>query len=348
MMHRERYWELEGMDERHGSWGQMGTEVACKTWLSGGQLLTNTKTWFAHLFRTQKGFGFPYPNPGVSRARKHSRNLWLNNKWPKQKHDLEWLLEKFKPVPTWHDEPKIVQKLNNLSKGIVYYTDNNPDESILRACQESILNSMNGNNFPILSISQKPIDFGTNIALDLKRSILSMHKQILKGLEECETDIIFMVEHDLLYHSTHFDFTPTDPNRFYYDRSLWALCTQTGKAVFYHRDVPSMLCAYRDLLLEHYRRKVAYVENNGHRAKLGFSPPKGLPKEMRIGKSKSYMAELPSIDIRHDKTLTRRRMHKSQFRSERSCRGWTEAYEIPGWGNTKDILNNYLDIKVTE
>ena len=35
-MHRERYWELDGMDERHGSWGQMGTEIACKSWLSGG------------------------------------------------------------------------------------------------------------------------------------------------------------------------------------------------------------------------------------------------------------------------------------------------------------------------
>ena len=37
LMSRDRYWELGGMDEGHGSWGQMGTEIACKSWLSGGR-----------------------------------------------------------------------------------------------------------------------------------------------------------------------------------------------------------------------------------------------------------------------------------------------------------------------
>src|SRR3990167_6906926 len=32
---RERYWQLDGLDEAHGGWGQMGTELACKSWLSG-------------------------------------------------------------------------------------------------------------------------------------------------------------------------------------------------------------------------------------------------------------------------------------------------------------------------
>jgi glycosyltransferase involved in cell wall biosynthesis len=105
MMHRDRYWELGGMDEGHGSWGQMGTEVACKTWLSGGRLIVNKKTWFAHLFRTQGGdFGFPYPNTGTSQARKYSCDLWLGNKWPKAIHPLSWLIEKFAPVPTWGEK----------------------------------------------------------------------------------------------------------------------------------------------------------------------------------------------------------------------------------------------------
>ena len=48
-LERERYWELDGLDEDHGSWGQMGTEIACKSWLSGGRLVTNKKTWFAFI-----------------------------------------------------------------------------------------------------------------------------------------------------------------------------------------------------------------------------------------------------------------------------------------------------------
>jgi glycosyltransferase involved in cell wall biosynthesis len=106
MMHRERYWELDGMDERHGSWGQMGTEIACKSWLSGGKLLCNRTTWFAHLFRTQRGFGFPYPLSGrdVQNARNHSHWLWYEGNWPKAKYPLSWLVEKFAPVPGWEDE----------------------------------------------------------------------------------------------------------------------------------------------------------------------------------------------------------------------------------------------------
>jgi glycosyltransferase involved in cell wall biosynthesis len=102
LLTRQKYFELNICDERHGSWGQQGTEVACKTWLSGGRVLVNKRTWYAHLFRTQGGdFGFPYPNPGIEKARQYSRDLWLNNKWDKAVHPLEWLIEKFAPVPDW-------------------------------------------------------------------------------------------------------------------------------------------------------------------------------------------------------------------------------------------------------
>jgi len=104
MMHRARFWELQGLDESHGSWGQMGTEISCKTWLSGGQQLVNKKTWYSHLFRTQGGdFGFPYPIDAnqVQTARKHSRDLWLRGMWTKAHRPLRWLIEKFAPVPGW-------------------------------------------------------------------------------------------------------------------------------------------------------------------------------------------------------------------------------------------------------
>lgn len=106
MLTREKYWDLDICDENHGSWGQQGTEVACKTWLSGGRLIVNKRTWFAHMFRTQGGdFGFPYQISGrqVDKARRYSRDLWLNNKWAKAKHNLDWLIQKFAPVPEWSE-----------------------------------------------------------------------------------------------------------------------------------------------------------------------------------------------------------------------------------------------------
>ena len=109
-LHKDRFWELGGCDEKHGGWGQQGVEVSLKAWLSGGKLMVNKNTWFAHWFRggeQPEGFkgGFPYRMTGreVSNARKHSQDLWLNNKWPQQKRTIEWLVEKFNPS-TWNGD----------------------------------------------------------------------------------------------------------------------------------------------------------------------------------------------------------------------------------------------------
>jgi hypothetical protein len=102
-MERDRYWELEGLDEAHGMWGQVGTEVACKTWLSGGRLCVNKNTWVAHFFRTQFGWPYHITQGMVDRARAYSKDLWFNNKWPKQKYPLKWLVDKFAPVPGWEN-----------------------------------------------------------------------------------------------------------------------------------------------------------------------------------------------------------------------------------------------------
>jgi hypothetical protein len=36
-------------------------------------------------------------------AKKYSRDLWLNDRWEGAVHPLSWLIEKFKPVPDWHE-----------------------------------------------------------------------------------------------------------------------------------------------------------------------------------------------------------------------------------------------------
>lgn len=107
ILSKEKYWELNICDEAFGSWGQQGVEVACKTWLSGGRVICNHHTWYAHLFRTQGGdFTFPYKmsQKQVEHAREVSRKLFLDNTWELQKYPLVWLIDRFKPVPNWHDE----------------------------------------------------------------------------------------------------------------------------------------------------------------------------------------------------------------------------------------------------
>jgi len=103
MATRERYFALDLCSESFHSWGQQGVEVACKTWLSGGRVLVNRTTWYAHMFRTQGGdFGFPYENPQteVVKNRELSRDLFAGDNWDKAIHPFSWLIDKFNP-PGW-------------------------------------------------------------------------------------------------------------------------------------------------------------------------------------------------------------------------------------------------------
>lgn len=121
MLTREKYWELNISDEAFGSWGSQGIEVAAKTWLSGGQVLINHKTWYAHMFRTQGGdFSFSHKITAkeVSNARNMAKDLFFNNKWDKQVRPLSWLVEKFWPVKGWTEED-----LANLKKNTFKFSE---------------------------------------------------------------------------------------------------------------------------------------------------------------------------------------------------------------------------------
>ena len=370
MLTREKYWELDICGEDFGSWGSQGIEVALKTWLSGGQVMVNHKTWYAHMFRTQGGdFGFPYhlSNSQVNHAKKTARDIFWNRKWAGQKYTVSSLVEKFWPVRGWTDEDLAALKKEEAkgkslerfavvdnsgdntvatgpTKGIVYYTDNRLDPEIMTACQRQISKS----GLPIVSVSLEPIDFGENIVLNLERGPLTMFKQILAGLEAIDTDIVFFGEHDLLYHPGHFDFTPERNDLFYYNQNSWKVNANTGHSLFHYASSLSGMCAYRDLLLEHYRNRVRMCEELGDRLRvrrMGFEPGTNNRAE-RVDdyKSEVWMSPVPNIDIRHDMNLTQTRWNKEQFRNQRYTKGWTEADGVPGWdyepGRFMEFLKN--------
>lgn len=370
MLSQEKYWELNICDEAHGSWGQQGTEVACKTWLSGGRLIVNKRAWFAHLFRTQKGFGFPYHISGnqVSNARKYSQNMWMPGgditampNWDKAIHPLSWLVEKFKPVKYWHYQPGEKEEIEvsssqeseepliapvaiitreGPSKGILYYTDSQLDEKIMLMCQAQLKKS----ELPIVSVSLKPLDFGYNIAMPLKRGYVTMFKQILAGIETLGVDIIFFAEHDVLYHPSHFDFTPERDDLFYYNQRMWKVNYETGEALFHYSNHTSQLCACRSLLLEHYTKRVAICEALGDKLqvrKMGFEPgTHNRAERVDDYKYETWMSDedKPNIDIRHGQNLTTTRWKKEEFRNQRYTKGWEIRQEVPGWGNMLDFF----------
>ena len=122
MCTRDKYWELNLGNEEYGSWGSQGIQLACSFWLSGGSVLVNHSTYYAHLFRTQGAdFGFPYPQSGrkVQEAKEYARKCIYENKFPKQIYPSSWLLQKFAPVPGWDEES--INKLKEAEKDFKPY-----------------------------------------------------------------------------------------------------------------------------------------------------------------------------------------------------------------------------------
>jgi len=333
LMTRERYFALNVCDETWGSWGSQGIEVAVKTWLSGGRCVVNHNTWYAHLFRTQGGdFSFPYPLSGnqTNYAKSKARELINIGDFPGQVRPLQWLLDKFKPVPGW-----------DASKGIIYYTDSLLDETIANACRQQMLKA----NLPVNSASLQPLEFGENVIINEKRGILTMFKQILAALQMSRADVVFFCEHDLLYHPSHFDFTPPQKDVFYYNENTWKVDADSGQALFYYTKQTSGLCCYRELAIEHYEKRIERMEADSDRydRRVGFEPgchqyPRGIDNHH----AERWMSASPNIDIRHNTNLTPSRWSRDKFRNQRYCQGWQMADEVPGWGATKGRFSEFL------
>jgi hypothetical protein len=106
-MKKNYFNELELMDEEnYGTFWNEFQEIGLKCWLSGGRVIVNKKTWYAHLHKGKKyGRGYNLDHKQLDIGATHTRK-WFNFKeaWHKQTLPLPWLIEKFWPVPTWPED----------------------------------------------------------------------------------------------------------------------------------------------------------------------------------------------------------------------------------------------------
>lgn len=216
--------------------------------------------------------------------------------------------------------------------GIIYYTCLTHRNDIEQACRKQLLKS----NLPIVSVSRnQKIDFGTNFVVEGERGPLTMHKQILRGLEESRSRYVYFCESDVLYHSSHFDFLPSFDDVFYYNTNVWKWWYGTDKCVWTDNlHQVSGVCANRELLLDFYTKRVEQIEKDGFNRH--YEP--GHKQTVGSKKVVARMSELPNVCIRHDSTLTISKQHPDEFRNKQYAKGWKESTTIPGWGRMDSWL----------
>lgn len=104
-MHKSWFEKIGGLDTvNYGSMGAEAQEVCLKTWLGGGRYILNRNTWYAHKKKRNDIYyrGYNKPTEDWKKSRAYAIECWTNNKWEGQVKSLEWLINKFKPVPGWH------------------------------------------------------------------------------------------------------------------------------------------------------------------------------------------------------------------------------------------------------
>lgn len=92
----KKHWEwIGGLQEYgYGTFTQEPVEIALKTWLGGGKLMVNKRTWYAHQHRI---FGRTHKinQEEIEAGNAYALDFWRNNRWTKRVHDFQWLLDRF-------------------------------------------------------------------------------------------------------------------------------------------------------------------------------------------------------------------------------------------------------------
>jgi demethylmacrocin O-methyltransferase len=303
-MHKERFLAQGGCDEGHGGWGQQGVEVSLKAWLSGGALKVNKKTWFAHWFRGGGGPGFPYKISGndQQRARKYSQDLWLNDKWNKATRKLEWVTRKFNP-PGWN---------NDLT--ILFYTANRVSDKILNP----VARSLKKHGYPIVSVSQEPMDLGKNIVVPKKYSIQNVYRQVLTAAYEARTKYVALCEDDCLYTKEHFQFRPE--KSFGYNLNRWMLHLDEALYSYRKRPILSQCIAKREDLIKNLeeRNKLPKIYDK-YCGEMGvFDKELGIPEF----EWETFEAPNPNLVICHDKSVVGRKYFGKDANPRKELAPW--------------------------
>ena len=110
-----KWWDeciVELDSTNYGPFTMEAQEVSNKTWLSGGRVVVNKKTWYSHWHKGSKGKGYGFSTEqykrhqeSMEKGRLYAINYWLSTK--DFKYDWDWFVtQKFPDMPGWSKDWK--------------------------------------------------------------------------------------------------------------------------------------------------------------------------------------------------------------------------------------------------
>jgi hypothetical protein len=199
-----------------------------------------------------------------------------------------------------------------MKNSIIYYTSNAENF-------EDKIRSEFKANIPIISVSQKPIDFGENICVgDVGQTYLNAFRQLLIGAKKATSDFVFTVEADCLYPEGYFDFEPTDVNKIYSYDNAWILY----KGRYFKKDQTHGTLVYGRKYLIKFLEKCLKGLPKWSREKIPFPFYTDHTFEPFTGE--------PVVNIRTGQGVNKKSMHEHR-----------PVEELPYWGKAEDLVRKY-------
>ncbi|OGK52585.1 hypothetical protein A2966_03530 [Candidatus Roizmanbacteria bacterium RIFCSPLOWO2_01_FULL_41_22] len=227
--------------------------------------------------------------------------------------------------------------MNDLT--VVYYTANHVSDYFMANTKKILLEAIG--EIPIISVSQKPMDLGTNICVgDSLRSHVNIYRQALIGAKETKTKYIALAEDDVLYSPQHFKHR-SSPNKFAYNLAVWGIFTWTDPPIFSYKgggriNLNSLICE-RDLFIEAMEERFVRWPDESKIDTNIWAEPGKYEKYLKvtIREVEHFYTNPPNIMFSHETALsfsglgTRKRV------------GEMRATEIPYWGRAENIIKLY-------
>jgi hypothetical protein len=186
---------------------------------------------------------------------------------------------------------------------------------------------------PLISVSQKPIDFGQNICVGcVGASSQNAFRQFQIGTIAAKTRFVVPAEADFLYPPQYFDFRPDREDVFYLAQPLWVAFAQRGFGRHFcrkPRGSEAAMMVGRETLLKRFDVVLQGMDQWGLRDADGVTWP-WLLNRHHIRRSE-LNAVNPVVTFKTD-----RNMHKKTPHSENE-----RLKDLPYWGNIYDLIRQY-------
>ena len=138
---------------------------------------------------------------------------------------------------------------------VIYYTSNREDEAFEGKIRSKLLEVIG--DLPLISVSQKPIDFGTNICVgDVGISNQNVFRQFQLGAKHAKTPFVIAAESDCLYPREYFDYIPENVNQCCRYDNVWIMY-KNSTAGFVRKEYSECAQVWgREMLIKHYDKRL--------------------------------------------------------------------------------------------